>query len=878
MRLKTMFRRRLDRDLEEELAFHLAMREQKNRAAGASESESRASSRRSFGNVVRMKEACRELWTFHFWETFAQVFKHAVRQLRRSPGYSFTVLLTLALAIGANTAIFSLVNALLLKDLPYGHPDRIGTIYVRTTGSAASEHNLDGEQWELLRDDVPSVIAGISTGNTSGVNLQYGSQIQYLHMGRVSARYFDVLALPSLLGRSFSEDEDRPNGPKTVILSYGLWRTIFDRNPNVLGEAVLLKGEPYTVIGVLPENATTPLNADLYTALQASREGEGSGTNFRAVLRLRDGATWQQADAEMNRAFSQSQIVQDQTSDGDVQVVYYSVPLQKAQTETIGPQSLGLMVAAGFILLIACANLAGLTLVRLLRRTDEITTRLALGASQWQIQKLLWSECFPLALAGGAAGIAVGVAALRGLLMLLPAHFLPVAVHLDGRVLGFTFAVTLCTSILFGMLPALSARKVDLRSAIASRTVIATGRVRMRQLLIIGEVALTVVLLTAAGLLIRTLVHLETLPPGFNAQGIITAKASLDEVRYQDPAAFRKLLNESLASMRTIPGVKDAAVGLALPYERGPIDGLIKDPSNPERKIASYDLYVTPAYFTTLQIPVIEGRAFTESDGPATVPVVIINQTFARIFFHGLDPVGRYLTRKNKNLLIVGVVTDTVGSTAGTRWQDASPLSAVQTIYIPAAQIDDGRYLSMVHTWSQPSWIVRITRPVEGLTGQMQRGLATAAPSLPFSGFYSMNDLMTTTLAMQRIEVALLTAMAGLALVLSTVGIFALVANLVVQKRQEIGIRLALGSTIRKAIVHIGKPGLWATALGLLLGLAIAAATLRSMRSLLFGLDVYDVPTIVLVVLTLAIVASLAITLPALRVAAIDPAKTLREE
>ena len=399
---------------------------------------------------------------------------------------------------------------------------------------------------------MPSVIASISSLHTSGVNLQYGTRVQYLNEGRISAHYFDVLALHLLIGRGFSEDEDRPHGPKAVILSHGLWRSSFNSNPDILGQAVLLKGEPYTVIGILPDNATTPLDADLYVALQASREGEGNATNFKAVLRLRDGATWQQANAEMNRAFSQSQLVQRLTSDGSTQVTYYSVPLQKAQTETLGPQSLGLMIAAGFILLIACANLAGLTLVRWLCRTDEITTRLALGASQWQIQKQLWSECLPLALGGGAAGVAVGFVTLRGLLLLLPEHFLPVAVYLDGRVLGFTLALTFCTSILFGMLPALSTRKIDLRSSFASRTVIAAGSVRLRQFLIAGEVALTVVLLAASGLMVRTLIHLETLPPGFNSKGVITAKASLDEFRYRDPAAFRKLLNESLASMRTI--------------------------------------------------------------------------------------------------------------------------------------------------------------------------------------------------------------------------------------------------------------------------------------------------------------------------------------
>ena len=806
-------------------------------------------------------------------------FKLAVRQFRRSPGYSFTVLVTLALAIGANTAIFSVVDALLLKDLPYAHPDRIGAIYIRFTGPQSGEGNqsIDGEQWELLRNNVPSVSAGISSLTLSGVNLQYGSRVQYLHEGRVSAHYFDVLSLHLLIGRGFSEDEDRPHGPKTVILSYGLWLSSFNGNPDILGQAVLLKGELYTVIGVLPNNATTPLNADLYVALQASREGEGSATNFTAVLLLRDGATWQQANAEIDRAFSQSQLVQRLTSDGRVQVTYYCVPLQKAQAATLGPQSLGLMIAAGFILLIACANLAGLTLVRFLRRTGEIATRLALGASQWQIQKQLWSECFPLAVAGGAAGVAVGFVALRGLLLLFPEHFLPVAVHLDARVLGFTLVITLCTSILFGMLPALSARKVDLRSSIGSRTVIAAGSVRLRQFLIIGEVALTVVLLAAAGLLVRTLIHLETLPPGFNPNGVITAKASLDDVRYQDPAAFRKLLNESIASMRTIPGVENAAVGLTLPYERGPINGGITEPGNANHKIVAYDLYVTPEYFDTLQIRVIEGRAFTESDGPDAAPAAIINQTFASKFFQGSDPVGRYLTWKNKNVLIVGVVTDTVGSTAGSRWQNIAPLVAVETIYTPAAQMVDGKFLSTVHTWFQPSWIVRTARPVEGLTGQMQRALTSAAPSLPFSGFYSMKDLMVTTLAMQRIEVALLMAMAGLALGLSALGIFALVANLVAQKKQEIGIRIALGSTIHRAMVHIGKSGLWATALGLSLGLVISAAALRTMRSLLFGLDVYDVPTIVLVLVTLAIVASVAITLPALRVAKIDPAKTLRE-
>jgi predicted permease len=709
------------------------------------------------------------------------------------------------------------------------------------------------------------------------VNLQAGARLQYIHEGRVSAHYFNVLSLHPIMGRNFSENEDRPHGPRVAILSYALWRVAFYGNRDAVGETVLLKGEPCTIIGVLPENATTPLNADLYTALQPSREGEGRSINFAAILRLRDGAMWQQADAEINRAFAKSSETQDDMKSGE-RITYYLMPLQKAETNTLRPQALALMLAAGFILLIACANLAGLTLVRVLRRSGEIATRMALGASRWQIQRQLWIENLLLALIGGAAGIGAGFLALRGLLLLLPEHFLPVAnVPLDGRVLGFTLSVSLLTSVLFGMLPALTTTKVDLRSSMSNRAVIGTGGIRRRQGLIAGEVALTVVLLAAAGLLIRTLIHLETMPPGFNPAGVMTAKASLN-AQYDDPAAFRKLLNESLTAMREIPGVQNAAVGLTLPYEIALIDGVtLTNSKQAGQEISTDTVYVTPGYFDTLRIPVLGGRAFTAADGPNAQPVIVINQVFARKFFPGMNPVGRYLKRENKNLLIVGVVAATVGSPA--HWTGVrTPLSSNKTIYLPAAQILDGKFLAQVHTWFQPSWIVRAAGPIHGLTARMQRALASADPNLPFSGFYSMNDLMNGTLATQRVEVALLFAMAALALLLSAVGIFALVANIVAQRTREIGIRMALGATIRQTMIDIARSGVGATSQGLLLGLILSAAALRAMRSILYGVGVYDVPTMLTVVLTLSVVALVATTVPALRVAKIDPAKTLREE
>jgi predicted permease len=675
-----------------------------------------------------------------------------------------------------------------------------------------------------------------------------------------------------MLGRNFSEDEDRPHGPKTAILSYSLWRNTFRSDPKIVGQPIRLKGEPYTVIGVLPEGVATPLNADLYTALQPSRDGEGGGTNFESFTRLRDGATWQQADAEINRAWSLRSGRYELNGNPGAQVTYHSVPLQKGETASLRPQVLALMLAAGFILLIACGNLAGLTLVRMLRRTSEVATRLALGASRWQIQKQFWVENLLLALVGGAVGIGVGFLALRGLLLLLPEHFLPVAhVPLDGGVMAFTLVVSLLTSILFGMLPALATRSVDLRASMASRAV-AGGGLRLRQGLIAGEVALTVVLLAASGLLIRTLVHLETLPPGFNPNGVMTAKASLDDLRFHDLAAFTKLLNQSTTAMRQIPGVQQAAVGLSLPYERSLNDQIaLSDGKEAGQQVQTDLVYITPGYFEALQIPLLAGRSFTEADGPDAQHVAIVNQIFVRKFFHGVNPVGRYV---DKNIRIVGVVEE-VATAPGL--DSAAPLTGEEAMYIPASQMD-AQLLPLVHVWFQPSWIVRTAGPVEGLPAQMQRALTSVDPSLPFSGFYSMRDLLAKTLAMQRIEVALLGAMASLALLLSAVGIFALVANMVAQRTREIGIRMALGSTVGQAMVRIGRSGAGASVLGLFLGLVLCVGALRVMSSVLYGVGVYDVPTILTVVLTLALVTLIATTVPTLRIARIDPAKTLRDE
>ncbi|HUA00094.1 MAG TPA: ADOP family duplicated permease [Candidatus Aquilonibacter sp.] len=865
-----------DRELAAELESHLQLHIEENVRAGMSPEEARRQALIHLGGVEQTKENYRDRRGIPWLDTLWQDIRFGLRRLRKSPGFILTVIITLALAIGANTAMFSLVNALMLKSLPYSHPERIGTIYTRITGSKVSDerHNLNGEQWELLRDNVPALISAVSIRGASGVNLGWQSHGWYLRAGRVSTHYFDVLAVQPMMGRNFSEDEDRPHGSKAVILSNSLWRNTFNSNPNILGQSILLKGEPYTVIGVLPEGATIPLDADLYTALQASREGEGGGTNFACITRLRDGASWDEADAQINRAWSLRAIRYEIKENPGARVTYHSVPLQKGETARLRPPVLALMLAAGILLLIACANLAGLTLVHTLRRTPEVATRLALGAQRWQIQRQFWIENLLLAIVGGAFGVGVGFLTLRGLLLLLPEHFLPVAhVPLDGRVMGFTLAVSLLTSILFGMLPALATRSVDLRSSMSSRNMARGRKLRVSQGLIVGEVALTVVLLAASGLLIRTLVHLATQPPGFNPNAVMTAKASLDDVRFHDPAAFRKLLDESTAAMRQIPGVQNAAVGLSLPYERGLIDGslTLSDGKEAGQHVETNEVYVTPRYFETLQIPVLMGRSFTEDDGPNAQRVAIVNRTFMRKLFHGANPVGRYV---DKDMMIVGVVEDVPvvsGLTADL------PLTREEAVYIPAAQVD-AQLLSLVHAWFQPSWIVRTAGPVDGLTAQMQAALSSVDANLPFSGFYNVSDLLAKTLAIQRVEVALLGAMAVLALLQSAVGIFALVATVVAQRKREIGIRMALGSTVGRAVVEIGSLGAGASVLGMILGLMLCAGALPVMRSVLYGVGVYDAPTLATVVVTLLFVTLFATILPTAKLAKISPADTLREE
>lgn len=810
----------------------------------------------------------------------AQDFRFALRQLRRNLGFASAVILTLALGIGVNAAVFSLVSGFLLRPLPYRQADRLGVLLLRqeqpdgaTSFSDSDSH--DRNTWASIRQNVPAVRAA-AYGLVTGVNLQAGAAgeiVRYVREMRVSAHYFHVLGVPLFLGREFTDQEDSRGGAPVAILGFSLWKSVFHSDPQVLGTTIRLKGEPYTVVGVLPPHWETPRPADLWTPLRPASTAECEGPNCGIILRLTPGSSWLEANSQLSRLRAPDYIEPDVKA----RAWFLASSMQKEVGRGTRTPVLVLMLAVSFIMLIGCANLAGLSLGRFARRSSEITTRLSLGATRWKILRQLWVENLLLAIFGAAAGLAMAAVTLKLFMSFLPEQFIPISgVRIDIRVLAFTAVAAFLSSLLFGALPALQTRRASLRSTtVGGGYSILPGMSRFKLFLTAGEVALTIVLLAGAGLLIHTLAYLETLPPGFDATNVVAARLSLDDVRYHEAATFHQLLDRSVSALKQIPGVEDAAVGLSVPYERG-LDWPVRilDGKHGAEDSESSAAYVTPGYFATLRIPVLLGRGIELTDTSASEYVAVVNVEFARRYFGDSSPIGHNIQCSDKTYRIVGMVAS-VAKKPGEEGNE--PVGTERVYYIPADQASQ-QMVNLAHVWFQPSWIVRTKQPTEGITGLMQKALTKVDPNLPFSGFYSMNEILAESLKLQRAEVLLLGGMAGLALLLSALGIYGLVSNLVVQRTREIGLRLALGAQMPQVMLQVARSGMVATGAGLLTGAIFAFFALRVLKSQLYGVGLYDPLTLIAAPLLLAVVAAMASCIPTLRVAKIDPAETLRAE
>jgi predicted permease len=810
---------------------------------------------------------------------FIDHLRFAWRLLIKQPAFAITAVLTLGLAIGANTAVFTIVDAVLMKPLPYWQPDRLALLsrQYRGAGTAGSDIGHGGAQWLAVHDQATSVDAAVLSGLAARVNLVRDTAAVSVVQQRVSTGYFGLLGVSPALGREFTADEDLVNGPAVVVLSHALWRSAFNSDPDVIGQSILLRGEPSTVVGVMPETFRNGQPVDLWTPLRPSATGEGRGQNYTILLRLRPGVTWPQAGAEMASIVDPT-LRRRTTSDG-LTVTHGVVPLQEGLTVQVRRPLLLLWAAVGLVLVVACVNLAGLLLARAGRRTREIATRLAIGGDRRTVMMQLLVENVLLASFGGGLGLLFGWLGLEAF-EVLAADMLTnwSDLALDGRALIVTLVTTVLMAIVFGMTPAIQATRVDVQAALSeggTRAVAGgTGGWR-RRLLVIGEVALVVVLLVSAGLLIRTFTHLQNLSPGFDMANVMTASASLQDVRYTTHGPVMRLFDDSLARLRATPQVEAAAVALGLPYERI-LNMTFRLTSSPSADLPLTSVtYVTPGYFDATRIPIARGRVVTELDTDTSQRIAIVNREFVRRYVGDRDPLGEQIQMVGAGgaLTIVGVVGN-VQQRGG--FNGYGPIDTLPNVYLPYAQMLDGSVLTF-HTWFAPKWIVRGRGSMAGLESSIRSAIADADRQLPVVSVQGVDQARAASLALQRLLMTIVAALSATALLLAAIGIHGLIASAVSERLRELGIRMALGASVKQAMWTVMFPGVSLTIVGLAIGSVLALGASGLVRRLLWGVTPTDPLTfagVAVMLLTVAVVASL---IPALRVRRVDPATLLRE-
>jgi len=802
--------------------------------------------------------------------------RFAVRLLRQNWGFSAIVILILALCIGANSAVLSIVNAALVRPLPYPDPKQLQhVVTVSPSNPSPVETTVDGTTWQLVRDHVPALqVAVYGSGPSSGVNVVVKNTGIFTRQGRVSSGFFGVLGIRPFIGREFSPEEDRANGPNAVILSHRLWLKYFGGDPRVLGTSILVVGASYTVVGVMPEQFEWGGDDDLWTPLRPSTTGEGQGTNYGIIARLRPGATLEQGKVQMATATEEARR-RSLSLGSELRVRLELVPLQQAVTETVRRPLRILWLAVAGIFLLGCVNIGGMLVARVSGRSNEFSTRLALGATPQRIIVQVLLESIVLSLIGGVVGLGLGYLALSALRDLGRDAFPFLQfVDLDRSVVAATFFLMLLASVAFGLLPAWHAARSDQRFAQGgSRTVAGRGRHFSLGATVATQVTLAIALLMAATLLLRTFVFLWNLPAGFDSSGVLTGQFSLQDAHYGSTLTVTQLFDRVFAHLHETPGIEAVACALTLPYEQALNSGF-RLPGEAQPNLTD-ETYVTPEYFDTLRIPVLEGRSFSASDGPDTPPVVIVNRAFADRYLKRQGLQGADITMGGVSRQVIGVVGNTAGGRPG--WGNFAPIGDFPIVYIPARQIDS-ESMVLVHVWFSPSWIVRSRLPEHEVVQRLTDAIRSVDPLLPPPKFRSFRDLKVLALGEQRLLASLVDVLAGLAILLAALGIYGLATNLVLERTRELGIRIALGSTASRAAWTALTPGIRWVSLGAAAGSVITFSFERLLRSFLWGIRLNDPLTLLVVGLGFLAVTAISSLIPAVRVLRIHPADTLRAQ
>jgi putative ABC transport system permease protein len=879
-----------NRDLDDEVRAHAEMLADEKIQQGMDAREARRAARLEMGGIEQVKEEVRNARSGLWLETLWQDVRFATRMLRKNPGFTAVAVMTIALGIGANAAIFSVVNAVLLQPLPYPQPDRLVELersYPKTQEDSGPSVSIPKfmvwrEQTQVFQAVAAYDIAGPGI-NLTGIDIP--AQVKGIH---ASADYFAVFGAPLAAGRTYTSDEDRPGGPHVVVISNGLWRGRFGGDPAIIGKTIELTGDPYQIIGVLGPSFKTEAPLDVWLPLQADPNSTDQGHYLLCTARLGAGVTLAQANAAMKVAAEEfRRKFPGPAMDANESAA--AIPLVDLVVKDVRPALLILLGAVGFVLLIACANVASLQLARAAMRKREIAIRTALGAGRRRIVCQLLTESALLSLAGGALGLILGYAGVRASLAANSVDIPRIGdqgsgVTLDWRVLAFTLLVALVTGIVFGLIPAFSGSRSDLNTTLkenSSRGSSGFRQNKTRSILVVTEMALALILLVGAALLLRTFETMRSEALGFDARNVLTMEMSLSGTRFEKRAGVDAAVREVERRVDALPGVEAVAstcclpvggLGVDLPFA---IEG--QTPADGSNNGDEQWRDVSSQYFQVFRIPLLSGRPFTDRDDAGSDHIVVINDAMAKMYWPKGDAIGARITIghgvgpefEEPPRQIVGIVGDVRDQGLD---RDLTPI-----MYVPESQVTDG--VTALETRVLPvSWVIRTKAAPFTMSGDIQRELRVATGGLPVAHIRTMDQVIGDSTAIRNFGTMLLTLFAVLALLLAAIGIYGLMAYSVQQRTQEIGIRMALGASpesVRKMVVF---QGMWLAAIGVVIGVAAALGLTRFMAGLIYGVKTWDPAIFVTVAVLLSVVSWFATYIPARRASRVNPVVSLRYE
>ncbi len=873
-------REKRDKELERELRDHLELDAEAKMDRGLGADEARYAARRDFGNTTLVKEVTREMWAWNFLERFAQNVNYGLRMIRRNPGFTAVAILTLALGIGANTAIFSVVNTIFLKPLPFPESDRM--FLVARTNNRIGGTNISMPIF-LAWKEHQGLFDALGIARPGGMTTLTGrGDAEQIPAYVISSEVLSVLGVSPELGRGFQPDEAKVGGPRAILISNALWRRKFSADPNIIGQTIMLSGTPRIVEGVMAPGFEIPIpvgrEAQIWFLAQVPSSSNDPSNFTFCIGRLSHGVTTAQAEAALTTPIAGLHDLFPKMIAADERV--HLTMLRTFTTERAGTAPLLLLGAAGFVLLIACANVANLFLSRATSRQREIAVRTAMGATRSQIIWQLLTESLLLGLAGGLAGLLVCYMSFDFILSLVPsdlAHF--GEIQLDGRVLVFSLILGILTGVLSGLAPALQSSTVDLNTALKEGKAgggFGRKRGRLSAALVVSEVGLSLVLLVGAALMFQTLTGLLRTKPGFDSHNLLTFAIGLPHnAVFGTKAKAIAFYDNFDAKLSALPGVQQVSYTSILPLNLQAPDTLLSVEGNSKFDGKTYDAgyrFLSPEYFHAFHIPLVRGRELTNADSADSEPVVLINQTMARNIWGDEDPIGQHIwfgkpmgpaSMEPAPRRVVGIVSDVI-ETALEQTETSS------TMYIPYAQTHGPA--------DEATFAIRTSQDPHTLTPAVREILRSLAPDLPLRAPKTMDELVSESVVGHRFPTILISLFGGIALLIAAVGVYGVISYSVAQRTHEIGIRVALGASRGKILRMVLTRGLRLAAIGAIVGLIASHWLTALLRDQLYGITPSDPATLVGATIVLLLVALVACWIPARRATRVDPLVALRYE